>query len=152
MATKSWLTLLLFLALVGAAAGTGMTFLPGAWYETLAKPAWTPPNWLFPPVWTVLYVMIAVAGWRVYERLGVGPALGAWLAALLLNAAWSPIMFGAHRIGLAALDIAALWVAVVAFIAITWRRERVAALLFVPYLAWISYAAALNLAIYRLNS
>ena len=128
-----------------------MRFLPGDWYEALAKPEWTPPNWLFSPVWAVLYVMIAVAGWRVYETLGFGPALGLWYVALLLNAAWSPIMFGAHRIGLAAVDIVGLWLTVVAFIAVTWRQDSVASLLFVPYLVWITYAAALNLAIYRLN-
>jgi len=145
------LTLLVFLALVAAAALTGMSFRPGAWYEALAKPDWTPPNWLFPPAWTVIYVMIAAAGWRVFEVQGFGTPLLVWGVSLLLNAAWSVIMFKAHQIGFAAADIAALWVTIVAFIALTWRANRLASLLFVPYLAWVSHAGALNFEIWRLN-
>ncbi|WP_295556506.1 TspO/MBR family protein [uncultured Hyphomicrobium sp.] len=144
-------TLLIFLGLVAAAALTGMSFRPGAWYEALAKPDWTPPNWLFPPAWTVLYVMIAVAGWRVFEKHGFVPALIVWAVSLQLNAAWSVLMFKEHQIGLAAADIAALWLSIVAFIALTWKTNRVASVLFVPYLAWVSYAAALNFAIWQLN-
>lgn len=151
MTLKSVLSLAVFLALVAAVSLTGQTYLPGAWYETLAKPEWTPPNWLFPPVWAGLYVLIALAGWRVYEREGFGPALAVWLIGLALNCAWSVLMFGQHRIGLAALDIAALWVTILAFIALTWRTSRIASLLFVPYLVWVSYAVALNVAIYQLN-
>lgn len=148
---KSLVSLLVFLALVAAAALTGMTYLPGPWYEALAKPAWTPPNWVFPPTWAVLYVMIAVAGWRVFEREGINRALIVWAVSLQLNAAWSVIMFREHQIGLAAADIAALWVTIVAFIALTWNTTRLASLLFVPYLLWVSYAAALNFEIWRLN-
>jgi tryptophan-rich sensory protein len=148
---RPFLTLLVFLALVAAAALTGMSYLPGAWYETLAKPAWTPPNWVFPPAWAVLYVMIAVAGWRVFEREGLGPALIVWAVSLQLNAAWSVFMFKEHQIGYAALDIAALWLSIVAFIVLTWNSSRLASLLFIPYLAWVSYAAALNFAIWQLN-
>ena len=152
MTTKSWISLLVFLALVLAAASTGMNFMPGDWYETLVKPSWTPPNWLFPPVWAVLYVLIAVAGWRVYQKAGVGPTLGVWLVALLINASWSPIMFGAQRIDLAAIDIVALWVAIFTFIALARRIDTLASLQFVPYLVWVSYAAALNVAILKLNA
>lgn len=148
---KSLVSLLVFLALVAAAALTGMAYLPGPWYEALAKPAWTPPNWVFPPTWAVLYVMIAVAGWRVFEREGINRALIVWAVSLQLNAAWSVIMFREHQIGLAAADIAALWVTIVAFIALTWNTTRLASLLFVPYLLWVSYAAALNFEIWRLN-
>lgn len=148
---KSLVSLLVFLALVAAAALTGMTYLPGPWYEALAKPAWTPPNWVFPPTWAVLYVMIAVAGWRVFEREGINRALIVWAVSLQLNAAWSVIMFREHQIGLAAADIAALWVTIVAFIALTWNTTRLASLLFVPYILWVSYAAALNFEIWRLN-
>lgn len=151
MESKSLITLAVFLALVFAAASTGMRYLPGTWYTTLAKPAWTPPGWLFGPVWAVLYVMIAVAGWRVYEHLGIGPALGVWAISLALNAAWSPLMFGAQKIGLAAVDIAALWISIAGFIALTWRAEPMASYLFVPYLVWVSYATALNITILRLN-
>jgi tryptophan-rich sensory protein len=99
---KSLLALLVFLALVAAAALTGMMYLPGPWYEALVKPEWTPPNWLFPPVWTVLYVMIALAGWRVWEKQGFNQALLIWLVSLQLNAAWSVFMFKEHQIGMAA--------------------------------------------------
>lgn len=149
---RSVLTLLIFLAFVAAAALTGMTFLPGPWYEALVKPSWTPPNWVFPPAWTVLYVMIAIAGWRVFETQGVGKALIVWIVSLQLNAAWSVFMFKEHDIGLAAADISALWLSIVAFIALTWNSNRLASLLFVPYLAWVSYAAALNFAIWKLNA
>jgi tryptophan-rich sensory protein len=148
---KSLLSLLVFLALVAAAALTGMMHLPGTWYEMLAKPEWTPPNWLFPPVWTVLYVMIALAGWRIYEKQGFGQALIVWIVSLQLNAAWSVFMFKEHQIGLAAGDISLLWLSIVAFIALTWNSDRLASLLFVPYLVWVSYAAALNFAIWQLN-
>lgn len=148
---KSVLSLVVFLALVAAAALTGMQYLPGAWYEALAKPEWTPPNWLFPPVWALLYIMIAVAGWRVFEKQGVGQALLVWIVSLQLNAAWSVFMFREHQIGLAAGDISALWLSIVAFIAVTWNSNRLASLLFVPYLVWVSYAAALNFAIWQLN-
>ncbi len=117
----------------------------------LAKPTWTPPNWVFPVAWTVIYVMIGVAGWLVYERQGFSAALAVWFVALLLNGLWSYLMFGQHQIGLAAADLTALWVAVLAFVILTWPDDRAASLLFMPYLAWISYAGALNLAILRMN-
>lgn len=151
-AMKSLFSLLVFLALVAAAALTGMTYLPGAWYEALAKPEWTAPNWVFPPVWTVIYVIIAVAGWRVFEKEGLRQSLIIWAISLQLNAAWSVIMFKEHEIGMAAVNISALWISIFAFISLTWDTNRIASLLFVPYLAWVSYAAALNFAIWQLNA
>lgn len=151
MAFSSWVSLAVFLALVAVTSVTGAQFRPGAWYDALAKPAWTPPDWVFPVTWTVLYVMIAIAGWLVYERQGFGAALAVWFVALLLNGLWSYLMFGQRQIGLAAGDLTALWIAVLAFIILTWPEVRAASLLFVPYLAWISYAGALNLAILRMN-
>jgi translocator protein len=151
MTLKSAVILAVFIGLVAVVSTTGSMFRPGSWYEALAKPSWTPPGWLFPPVWAVLYLMIAIAGWRVYMTSGLGPALAVWLIGLMLNGAWSYIMFGQQQIGVAALDIVALWVTIVAFIALTWNGDRVASLLFVPYLVWVSYAAVLNIEIYRLN-
>lgn len=149
----AWLGLPVFIAIVAAAATTGMQFMPGSWYAGLAKPSWTPPGYLFGPVWAVLYVMIAVAGWRVWMAGGlVSAALAIWAAQLALNAAWSWIMFGRHEIGLALGDIVLMWIAIVAFIATAWTVDRTAALLFVPYLAWVSFAMALNFAIWRLNA
>ena len=141
-----------FVLLTLAAAAMGAQFRPGAWYAALQKPAWTPPGWLFGPVWTVLYVMIALAGWIAWRRQGWSAATGLWLVALAANGAWSWLFFGRQAIGAALVDILVLWLAIAAFIVATWRASRSASLLFVPYLAWVSFATALNAAIWRLNS
>jgi len=147
------LMLLIFLALAFAAATLGAQFLPGPWYAALAKPAWTPPNWIFAPVWTVLYIMIAVAAWLVWRRRPrMSLALALWLVQLGLNAVWSWLFFGLERADYAAVDIAALLAAIIATTVAFARVSRAAALLFVPYLFCVTYAAALNLAIWRLNA
>jgi tryptophan-rich sensory protein len=99
----------------------------------------------------VLYILIAIAGWRVFEKQGLVPALIVWAVSLQLNAAWSVFMFKEHNIGLALVDVAALWISIVVFIALTWSSNWLASILFVPYLAWVSYAAALNFAVWQLN-
>jgi tryptophan-rich sensory protein len=139
------------MAAVMAAATIGSSFLPGEWYQALAKPSWTPPNWLFAPVWTVLYVMIGFAGWLVWRAEGASPAVAIWIVQLGLNAAWSWVMFGLHYIGAALGVIAVLWLAILLFIVTARRTSGTAAALFVPYLAWVSFAAALNFEIWRLN-
>lgn len=122
------------------------------WYASLDKPAWTPPNGLFGPVWTTLYVLIGVAGWRVARHDAPGhDAWLIWWVQLALNGLWTPIFFGAHRLGLALIVIVTLVAAVAVFIRLTWSRDRSASLLFVPYLIWISYATNLNAAILWLN-
>ena len=146
-----YVKLAIFIALVAGVALTGGQFLPGGWYAGLAKPAWTPPNWLFGPVWSVLYLMIAVAGWLVWDSEAPRSARWLWGAQLVLNGVWSPIMFGMHNITLALVVIVLMWLAIAAFIATTWRPVRTAALLFVPYLAWVSFAAMLNGTLWRLN-
>lgn len=147
----TYLTLGAFFALVIAAASTGAMFSPGAWYESLVRPSWTPPNWLFPIAWTILYAMIAIAGWRVWEAEGFGLTLAVWAVGLILNAAWSWIMFGERQIGWALVDLILMWISIVAFIALAWPIDRTAAYLFLPYLVWVSYAGALNFVIWRLN-
>lgn len=151
---RRWLVLVAFLAAVTVAAGLGAWGVRGttAEYASLEQPAWAPPSWLFGPVWTVLYVMIAIAGWLVWQRVGWGPALTVWTAQLVLNAVWTPLFFGAGQYGLAFLDIVVLWLLIVATVALFRRVSRVAALLLVPYLIWVTYASALNLAIWRLNA
>lgn len=151
--TRSWLGLLPFAAAVaavavlgGLAAGTAEST-----YQDLDLPAFAPPSWLFGPVWTVLYVMIAVAGWLVWRARGVDVATVAWGVQLLLNLAWTPLFFAGDRYGLALVDIVALLVAILATIALAWPRSRTAALLLVPYLAWVAFATALNAAIWHLN-
>jgi len=143
-----------FVALVAAAAVSAAQFQPGAWYAALAKPAWTPPSWLFAPVWTALYLAIAVAGWLVWRRSPrrPNPALLLWIAQLGLNAAWSWLFFGLHRPDLAFVDILALLAAIGAFMLIARRLSRAAAGLFVPYALWVAFAAALNFAVWRLNA
>jgi tryptophan-rich sensory protein len=140
-----------FLAVVvGGGLVIGFATAPGEWYAGLAKPAFNPPAWLFAPVWTILYVLIAVAGWRVWQRPDRSLAR-LWSVQLVLNFLWSPTFFAAHRIGLALLVILLLLVVILAFIAVAWGRDRAAAMMFVPYAAWVAFASVLNAAILALN-
>ena len=146
------LSLLVFLAVVAAAAFTGTQFMPGGWYAALDKPSWTPPNWLFSPVWTLLYIAIAVAGWLVWRKTRrIDAALAIWIAQLVVNAAWSWLFFGIHQTGLALADIMLLLVLIAGFIALARRASRIASALFIPYFLWVAYATTLNFAIWRLN-
>jgi tryptophan-rich sensory protein len=152
---RNSIALVVFLVVVFIAASFGAIFQPGAWYAGLEKPAFNPPNWVFAPVWTVLYVLMAVAAWLVWrERGSVAAAavpLAAWLVQLVLNALWSWLFFGQHEMGLALVDITALWFAIVVTIALFWRVNHLASWLLVPYLAWVSFAMLLNAALWRLN-
>ena len=123
------------------------------WYEGLSKPNWTPPNWLFAPVWTILYVAMGVAAWLVWRRGSLTTVpMRLFLLQLLLNVAWSAVFFRFRSPGWAFLEIVALWCAIL-FTAIAFGRAApVAGWLMIPYLVWVSYAAALNFAIWRLNS
>lgn len=149
---KNWPALILFLILVvGGGLTIGFLTAPSAWYAGLAKPSFNPPNWLFAPVWTALYVLIAIAGWRTFERDRSGWSLKVWWAQLALNFLWSPVFFTAHQIGVALGIILLLLAAILAFIGASWRQDRVAAWLFVPYAAWVGFASVLNAAILALN-
>ncbi|EJN08858.1 tryptophan-rich sensory protein [Bradyrhizobium sp. YR681] len=144
--------LLVFVAgVVGLGWLIGATNLPGTWYAGLAKPGFVPPNWAFPVAWTILYVMIAIAGWRTFRRERMGKAMQAWAAQLALNFAWSPVMFTMHGIGAALVILICLFVAIVTYIGLEASRDRLAAALFVPYAAWVAFAGVLNAAIWRLN-
>ena len=145
-------SLLLFLLLVvGGGLIIGYVTAPGEWYAQLAKPGFNPPSWVFGPVWTVLYILIAIAGWRIWRVEPAGPAMKLWWAQLALNFLWSPAFFAVHRIDIAYGIILALLAAILAFIALAVRRDRPAALLFVPYAAWVGFASVLNGAILLLN-
>lgn len=147
--SRAYGMLLLFLLIVAGVSFFGAQFRPGAWYQQLLKPGWTPPNWIFPIVWSVLYLMIAVAGWLIFSGSDV-IAKSLWVIQMVLNGIWSWLFFGMHLIGFALVDIVAL------FVCLSWllasRISRAAAWLLAPYLIWVAYAAALNSAIYLLNS
>lgn len=147
------LTLLPFLlaVVVVAAVGGLAAGNASAQYADLQQPAFAPPPWLFGPVWTVLYLMIGIAGWWLWRAAGWGAALTWWVVQLVLNLAWTPLFFAADLLGWALVDIVALLVAVITTIALSWRPSRRAALMLVPYLAWVGFATALNAAIWHLN-
>lgn len=150
---RNWLGLAGFglAALVTAAiGGLGVAGTPQE-YGGLARPEWAPPSWLFGPVWTVLYVLIAISGWLVWRRVGWGPALAAYVVQLVLNALWTPLFFGFGRYGLALVDIGLMWLAIGATVILFWRVSRPAAALLLPYWAWVTFATALNAAIWHLN-
>lgn len=126
----------------------------GPWYEGLRKPSWTPPNWVFGPVWTVLYASMAVAAWLVWRRQGLSQArlpLGLFGLQLALNLAWSGLFFALRRPGLAFGEVLMLWATILATLLAFGRISRVAGWLLAPYLAWVTFAAALDLAIWGLN-
>jgi benzodiazapine receptor len=153
-------TLAAFLALALGVGALGAVFSPGfsssaaRWYAALAKPAWLPPQTWFGPVWTALYVLMAIAAWMIWrERYhrGRAVAIGAYAAQLLLNALWSPVFFGLKSIGGGLFVIVALWMAV-AWTVREFARVRIsAAIILAPYLLWVTFAAAINLSVWRLN-
>ncbi|HEY8277271.1 MAG TPA: TspO/MBR family protein [Methyloceanibacter sp.] len=154
MDASSILALIVFVGACFIAAAMGALFPPGDWYERLAKPSWRPPNWLFAPVWTAIYLTIAVSGWLVWRKYGLAGAAGPlaiYVLQLVLNAAWTPIFFGLRRPDLAFFEIIVLWIAIVATIVIFYPIHPAAALLLVPYMAWVTFAAALNFSVWRLN-
>ena len=147
-----WLQLAGFLALtVGGGFLIGSGNRPDDWYRDLDKPWFSPPDWVFAPAWTIIYVLVAVAGWRAL-RAGNRRALVAWGVQLALNFLWSPIFFTAHAVLPAFLVILGLFAAILVFLGRVGPRDPVAFWCFVPYAVWVAYAGALNGAIAWLNS
>lgn len=152
-----WIALAGFLLLCyGVAFTASMVTMPSVagWYPGISKPSWTPPNWLFGPVWTALYTTMAVAAWLVWRRAGwdgARTALTLFFVQLALNWAWSFIFFGAKQTGWGAVEIVLLWATILATLLSFWPHSRVAGSLMIPYLAWVTYAAGLNVAIWSLN-
>lgn len=144
-----WLLLVAIAAAVGAIASASAP----DFYGQLQRPGWSPPAWLFGPVWTTLYALMGIAAWLVWRtgRADIRGALWLFVAQLALNALWSWLFFAWHRGGLAFLDILLLWILVVATVVAFWRIRPLAGVLLLPYLAWISFAGALNLTVWRLN-
>lgn len=149
---KRWPGALIFIfGVVGIGFLLGYSNLPGVWYQELSKPPFTPPNWLFAPAWTVLYVLIGFAGWRTFARSAAEPVFGLWLLQMSFNFLWSPVVFGIHELGLGLIVILGALVAILAFIMVSWTRDRISALCFVPYVLWVGFASYLNAGLYLLN-
>ena len=149
-----WLGLVVWIWVAMSAGLVGARFVPGAWYASLAKPSWTPPDAVFPIVWPILYVLMGWAAFRVWHRAGFAKArlgLGLWLGQLALNALWSWLFFGRHEMGVAFFDIVLMGAGILGTILAFRRHDRPAAALMLPYLAWVAFAAALNFATWRLN-
>ena len=148
-----WLALAISVLLVAAVGFFGSQFMPGPWYEALAKPSFNPPNWVFGPAWTTLYALMALAAWKVWIAVRrIDLALVLYGLQLVLNAMWSWLFFGLERIDLALYDIVALLLLVVVTTVLFWKRDRLAGMLMVPYVLWLGFATALNLAIWQLNA
>jgi benzodiazapine receptor len=146
------------LALVGfilitfsAPALSAFIGIRGAWYDALQKPSWNPPPWLFGPAWTLLYTLMAVAAWLVWKRVRFSRPLGLYFVQLVLNAAWTPIFFGAHQLGWALAEGLVMWVAILATLRSFRRVNTAAGWLFVPYLAWVTFAMTLNYTLWKMN-
>ena len=147
------LPLLLFVALsLGGGLLIGAFNTPGEWYAALEKPSFNPPGWLFGPVWTTLYILIGVAGWRTWQDARSSWAMRLWWLQMALNFAWPVVFFTLHNIGAAFAIIVTLLLTIFAFIALTWNRDRTSAVLFVPYAAWVAFASLLNGSLFTLNS
>jgi translocator protein len=143
-----------WLLLTFGAAATGVFVSVDGWYAGLTKPAWNPPGWVFGPVWTTLYVLMATAAWLVWLRGGwaaQGKALRLYLLQWTLNALWTPLFFGLHQPGLALVEVVALYLSVLATLVSFWRVRRSAAVLLIPYVLWLTLATALNFTIWQMN-
>lgn len=142
----------IFIAVVVAISMiVGYLTQPGAWYASLAKPTFNPPSWVFGPVWTVLYILIGTAGWRTWRAAPKSAAMALWTTQMGLNWLWSPAFFGAHAPWLAFVVIVSMLVVIIAFIVQVWKHDRLSSALFVPYLAWVSFATVLNGSIAAMN-
>ena len=147
-----WLALALFIVLVfGCGSAIGAVTVPGEWYASLNKPSFNPPPWLFGPVWSVLYVLIGIAGWRAWLRDPYGLLSVVWWVQLALNFLWSPVFFAARNPDLALAIIIVMFATILLFIVLAARRDKVAAWLFAPYAAWVGFATLLNASIVWLN-
>lgn len=155
---KNWIKLVISIALPVSVGMFGSLFTRpeiDGWYQTIEKPSWQPPNWVFGPVWTTLYIMMGIAFYLVWKNSAAvskkRPAMVLWGVQLVLNFFWSFIFFRLHQIGWALAEIIVLWLAILLTIFAFARISRVAAWLMVPYISWVSFAGLLTYAIYQLN-
>lgn len=146
-----WLLFAIFLAACFAAGSTGGLFPPGEWYRKLDKPSWTPPDWVFPVTWTTLYLCMATAGARAALADGNAIAMALWSLQIALNGLWTPVFFGLKKMKLGLVVLGCLWISVAATLIALWQVDWIAGALFLPYLAWVSIAGALNASVLRRN-
>lgn len=146
----TFLILLIFIFVVeGVGMMIGLSFAPGEWYAQLTKPPFNPPDYLFGIVWPLLYLLVAIAGWRVFTRRISG--WGFWVAQMVLNWAWTPLFFGLNLIFWGIWVVLAAFLLSLAFIAATWKSDKIAAWSFIPYTGWLGFALLLNVSIWWLN-
>jgi tryptophan-rich sensory protein len=146
-----WLDFLVFLFACMAAGLTGSLFPPGKWYSELNKPVWTPPNWVFPVAWPILYLLMSYSGATLANLESAGSALALWALQISLNTLWTPVFFGLKNLKLGLIIIFLLLVSVAICTYVFWLYAWISGLLFLPYLAWVVFAAALNAAVFKLN-
>lgn len=146
-----WILFCIFLAACLGAGVTGGLFAPGPWYRRLNKPWFTPPDWVFPVTWMILYLCMATAGARVAMAPDNGYAMGLWALQIAFNGLWTPVFFGLKNVRLGMVVVSLLWLSVLGGILTMWSVDLMSALLFVPYLIWVTIAAALNAEVWRLN-
>jgi translocator protein len=150
--TRNYASLAIFLLLtVGGGLTIGVFNIPGEWYASLVKPSFNPPNWIFGPVWTILYIMIGITGWMLWEKHRQSTAMKLWWVALVLNFLWSPAFFGMQQLALALIIILAMLASIFAFIASARKLDGKIAALFMPYAAWVAFATVLNASLLALN-
>lgn len=143
--------LVFIVVVVGFGVLSGLSNMPGEWYQSLAKPFFNPPPWIFAPVWTVLYVLIAIAGARIWEKAPASAAMQIWFAQMILNFVWSPTFFGLQAPGLALIVIVVMLLAILGFMQQAEPIDRPASLLFAPYALWVAFATLLNASIFLMN-
>jgi len=146
-----WLDFLVFLFACMAAGLTGSLFPPGEWYSELNKPVWTPPNWVFPVAWPILYLLMSYSGATLANLESAGSALALWALQISLNTLWTPVFFGLKNLKLGLIIILLLLVSVAICTYVFWLYAWISGLLFLPYLSWVVFAAALNAAVFKLN-
>lgn len=146
-----WLDFCIFLFACMAAGLTGSLFPPGQWYSELNKPIWTPPNWVFPVAWPILYLCMSYSGATLASIDGAGSALALWALQIALNTLWTPVFFGLENIKMGLIVIFLLLISVAMCSYVFWMYSFISGILFLPYLVWVTFAAALNMAVFRLN-
>ncbi len=154
--TQKWLGLPAWVLVAFVPSATAVFVKPGLWYDTLNWPARTPPSWVFGPVWTLLYLLMGIAAWRVWAKRGFGDpqtrtALVLFLIHLILNAAWTWLFFGLHMLTAAAVEIVILWAMIVVLVMLFWKRDRIAGAVLLPYLMWVTYAVTLSIGFAVMN-